>query len=183
MNQNTNKSIKKRNYNPLIWAISIIATVIILAINYLPRSASGAAIGIDLTILPLLNVILNGFALVFLVLALVMIKRKNIKAHRRFIFAAFLATILFLISYLTYHSLAGSTTFGGEGIIKTIYYFVLITHISLAIALLPLSLITLVNGLNMEVPKHKKIARWTMPIWLYVSLTGIVVYFMISPYY
>jgi len=79
--------------------------------------------------------------------------------------------------------MAGSTSFGGDGIMKMVYYFVLITHIILSTALLPLSLFTLAKGLNMQVEKHRKIARWTMPIWLYVSLTGVLVYLLISPYY
>ena len=79
--------------------------------------------------------------------------------------------------------MAGSTSFGGDGMLKVIYYFVLITHIILSTALLPLSLFTLAKGLNMQVEKHRKIARWTMPIWLYVSFTGVLVYLLISPYY
>src|SRR5699024_7798520 len=174
---------RQRNYNPLIWVLSIIAVVIILGTNYLPRSTTGTIAGIDLTILPLLNAIFHGIAFVLLLGALIMIKKKNIQAHRHFIYAAFDITILFLLSYLTYHAMAGSTSFGVDGIVKFIYYFILITHIILATALLPLSLITLGKGLNMEVAKHRKIARWTMPIWLYVSLTGVLVYLMISPYY
>jgi|SRR5690625_1171230 len=186
MNKETNLSSKdtqQRNYNPLIWTLSVVAVVIILGINYIPRSTTGTIAGMELTILPLLNAILNGFAFVFLVLALIMIKKKNIKAHRNFILAAFTATILFLVSYLTYHAMAGSTSFGGDGLMKMTYYFVLITHVILSTALLPLSLFTLAKGLNMQVAKHRKIARWTMPIWLYVSLTGVLVYLMISPYY
>jgi putative membrane protein len=186
MNKETNissENTKQRNYNPLIWSLSVIAVVIILGINYIPRSTTGTIAGMQLTVLPLLNAILNGFAFIFLVFALVMIKKKNIKAHRNFILAAFTATILFLISYLTYHAMAGSTSFGGEGMMKMTYYFVLITHVILSTALLPLSLFTLAKGLNMEVAKHRKIARWTMPIWLYVSFTGVLVYIMISPYY
>ncbi len=186
MSRETNissENMKQRNYNPLIWTLSVVAVVIILGINYIPRSTTGTIAGIELTVLPLLNAILNGIAFIFLVLALVMIKKKNIKAHRNFILAAFTATFLFLISYLTYHAMAGSTSFGGEGIMKMVYYFVLITHIILSTALLPLSLFTLAKGLNMQVAKHRKIARWTMPIWLYVSLTGVLVYLMISPYY
>ena len=179
----TTKDSKQRNYNPLIWVLSIVAVVIILGVNYIPRSTTGTIAGIDLTVLPLLNAILNGIAFLLLVGALIMIKKKNIKAHRRFIFGAFSATMLFLVSYLTYHAMAGSTSFGGEGIVKFTYYFILITHIILATILLPLSLITLGKGLNMQVAKHRKIARWTMPIWLYVSITGVLVYLMISPYY
>lgn len=178
-----NNNRKQRNYNPFIWVLSIIAVVIILGVNYIPRSTTGTILGFDLTVLPLLNAILNGVAFFLLIGALVMIKKKNIKAHQQFIYAAFSATFLFLISYLTYHAMAGSTSFGGTGIIKYVYYFILITHIVLATALLPLSLITLGRGLNMEVSKHRKIARWTMPIWLYVSVTGVLVYLLISPYY
>lgn len=175
--------VKKRNYNPLIWTLSVIAIVLILGINYIPRSTTGTIAGIDLKVLPLLNAIFNGIAFMMLIGALVMIKKKNIKAHSNFIYGAFAATVLFLVSYLTYHAMAGSTSFGGEGFITYVYYFVLISHIVLATALLPMALITLGKGLNMEVSKHRKIARWTMPIWLYVSLTGVIVYLMISPYY
>lgn len=181
-NGSNNKS-NERNYNPLIWTLSAVAVVVILGVNYIPRSTTGTIMGMDLTILPLINAILNGFAFIFLVCALRMIKKKNIKAHQRFIYAAFTATFLFLISYLTYHAMAGSTSFGGEGTVRFIYYFILLTHIILATSLLPLSLITLGRGLNMDVEKHRKIARWTMPIWLYVSVTGVLVYVMISPYY
>lgn len=179
----SNNNSVQRNYNLLIWALSVVAVVIILSVNYIPRSTTGTIFGMNLTVLPLLNAILNGLAFILLIFALIMIKRKNIKAHRRFIFAAFTATVLFLVSYLTYHAMAGSTAFGGEGFVQFIYYFILITHIILATALLPLSLITLGRGLNMKVEKHRKIARWTMPIWLYVSITGVVIYLMISPYY
>lgn len=177
------KNHKKRNYTPLIWVISIIAIAIILGINYLPRSLGEVDLGFDLTLLPLFNAIVNGIAFILLLLSLIMIKRKNIKAHRRFIYAAFGFTFVFLISYLTYHAFAASTSYGGSGMLMYIYYFILITHIVLAAAVLPLSLITLARGLNMEVEKHRKIARWTMPIWLYVSATGVLVYILISPYY
>jgi len=179
----TSKDKNQRNYSPLIWGLSVVAVIIILGTNYIPRSTTGTIGGVDLTVLPLLNAILNGIAFFLLIGALVAIKKKNIKVHRNFILAAFSATFLFLISYLTYHSMAGSTSYGGEGTLKYIYYFVLITHIILSTALLPLSLFTLAKGLNMQVEKHRKIARWTMPIWLYVSLTGVIVYLLISPYY
>lgn len=177
------KNVRQRNYSPLIWIVSIVSIIVILSLNYIPRSTTDTIFGIDLAILPLINAILNGIAFLFLIGALVTIMKGNIKAHRNFIFAAFSATLLFLITYLTYHSLAGSTSFGGEGFIKIVYYFILITHVFLAAILLPLSLFTLTRGLNMQVEKHKRIARWTMPIWLYVSITGVVVYLLIVPYY
>jgi putative membrane protein len=176
-------NIKQRNYNPLIWTITILAIITILGLNYIPRNTTGTIFGMDLAVLPLINAILNGISFIFLVCALVMIKKKNIKAHQRFIYAAFATTFLFLITYLTYHAMAGSTKFGATGVAASIYYIVLISHVILAAAILPLSLMTLARGLNMRVEKHRKIARWTMPIWLYVSITGVVVYLMISPYY
>lgn len=175
--------MKERNYTPAIWGLSILIVIIILGLNYLPRSTNNTIFGFDAAILPLLNAMFNGLAFLFLVGALIAIIKRNVDLHRKFIFAAFITTFLFLITYVTYHAIAGSTSFGGEGFIVFIYYFILITHIFLATALLPLALITLAHGLNNNVAKHRKIARFTMPIWLYVSVTGVVVYLMISPYY
>ncbi|MUV36800.1 uncharacterized protein JNUCC1_00604 [Lentibacillus sp. JNUCC-1] len=174
---------KQRNYTPLIWVLSIVIIAVILATNYLPRSTNGTIAGVDLTVLPLLNAVFNGITFCLLVGALIMIKKKNIKAHRNFILGAFGMTMLFFVTYLTYHAMAGSTSFGGDGFLKGIYYFVLVSHIILAAAIVPMSLITLGRGLNMKVEKHRKIARWTMPIWLYVAFTGVLVYVLISPYY
>ncbi|WP_217586207.1 DUF420 domain-containing protein [Lentibacillus saliphilus] len=174
---------KQRNYTPLIWGLSILIVAIILATNYIPRDMDGTIAGVSLTFLPLLNAVLNGVTFLLLLGALMMIKKKNIKAHQRLIYAAFGVTLVFFVSYLTYHMMAGSTSFGGEGVITYIYYTILISHIFLAAAVVPLALITLGHGVKMDVAKHKKIARWTMPIWLYVSLTGVIVYILISPYY
>src|SRR5699024_4909631 len=105
------------------------------------------------------------------------------KMHRNFIFAAFTTTFLFLITYLTYHYIAPSTSYGGDGILQKIYYFVLITHISLSPVVVALALFSLTLALTNKIDKHRKIARCTMRIWLYVSLTGVLVYILISPYY
>lgn len=182
MTNNINNGTQ-RNYNPLIWALSIIVVGVIIGTYFLPKSNDGTVLGIQLTVLPLMNAIFNTFTFLFLVGALLAIMKKNITVHRRFIVAAFVTTFLFCISYLTYHSMAESTHYGGEGFLKYVYYFMLITHIVLAAVIVPLALITLGRGLNMQVEKHRKIARWTMPLWLYVSLTGVLVYIMISPYY
>ncbi|MFZ3579171.1 DUF420 domain-containing protein [Virgibacillus sp. DJP39] len=181
--RNDTTNAKQRNYNPLIWILSILIVGIIFGTYLLPKSADNMVWGIELTVLPMLNSILNSFTFIFLLTALIMIKKKNIKLHRRFIVAAFVTTFLFFISYLTYHSMAESTSYGGDGALMYIYYFILITHIVLAAVIVPLALITLGRGLNMKVEKHRKIARWTMPLWLYVSFTGVLVYLMISPYY
>lgn len=164
-----------------IVTLTIIINAIIAILFFIPKYQGFSHL--DLTFLPMLNAVFNSFTTVFLITALYFIKKKNIRMHRRFVFAAFGSTALFLITYLTYHSLAPSTSFGGEGLIKIIYYFILITHIVLAAPTVFLALLTMVRGLNMQVEKHRKIARWTMPIWLYVSITGVLVYLMISPYY
>ncbi|CAM3525335.1 DUF420 domain-containing protein [Marinicrinis lubricantis] len=172
---------KYRNYTPWIVFLSIAINLIVAVLFFMPEYDGELAF--DVTIFPLLNAVFNSFTFVFLCSALYFIKLKNIKLHRRFIFSAFVTTALFLVSYVTYHYLTESTPYGGEGILRGIYFFVLITHILLAIAIVPLALISLSRGLQMKVEKHRKIARWTMPIWLYVSLTGVIVYLMISPYY
>ncbi|KGX88763.1 membrane protein [Pontibacillus halophilus JSM 076056 = DSM 19796] len=172
---------KEFNYVPWVIGLSIAINLIVTILFFMPEINSDTSF--DLTILPLLNAIFNSFTTVFLFAALFMILRKNVKWHKRFIFAAFSTTALFLVTYLSYHAMAPSTSYGGEGILQYIYYFILITHIILAIVIVPLALISLFRGLAMKVDKHRKIARWTMPLWLYVSITGVLVYIMISPYY
>lgn len=140
---------------------------------------------IDVMALPRLNAILNGLATVLLIVGFVMIRRGKWKAHRNVMLSAFGVSVVFLISYLTYHYLRGglSTPFGGEGVIKVIYYFILITHIALAAVVPVLAIITLNRGLRKRYPQHKKIARWTYPIWLYVSVTGVLVYLMLYEWF
>ncbi len=181
MSSNSELQTKQRNYTPWIVTLSILINLVVAVLFFMPKVDPAAEW--DLTILPLINAVLNSFTFIFLLVSLIMIKQKNIVLHRRFIYAAFTTTALFLITYLTYHSMAESTSYGGEGPLKYIYYFILITHIILAAAIVPLALTTLARGWNMQVEKHRKIARWTMPLWLYVSLSGVLVYLLISPYY
>ncbi len=103
--------------------------------------------------------------------------------HRTFVCLAFSFTALFLFSYLLYHFSTPSTRYGGEGILRGIYFFILLTHVFLAALIVPLALFTMASGLNNQINRHRKIAKWTMPIWLYVSFTGVLVYILISPYY
>lgn len=133
--------------------------------------------------LPKLNAIINGTCSVLLLLSLYFIKNKNIAVHKRLNITTFLLSSLFLVSYIIFHYFVKETTFGGTGTIKTIYYFILLTHIPLAAFVLPLVLLSFNNGLKMQVEKHRKLVRWTYPIWLYVTVTGVIVYLMISPYY
>lgn len=179
--EHVNSGFKKRNYKP---AIIIISTVLILAIGVLAGMPGYEDFdAFDVRILPLFNAIVNSFTFVFLLCALGAILKKNIRLHRRFIYAALVTTFLFLLSYVTYHFLSPSTSFGGEGWIAGVYYFILFSHIVLAAAIVPLVLTSIARAWNMENDRHRKIARWTMPIWLYVSATGVIVYLLISPYY
>ena len=180
-NEGYGKPFKKRNYKPAIIIISFILIGVIAMLGRMPGVEDFDAF--DVTILPLMNAIFNSFTFLFLVAALIAILKKNVTVHRRFIYAALSSTTLFLVTYVAFHYLAPSTPFGGEGFIKGFYYFILITHIVLAAAIVPLVLTSVARAWNMENARHRKIARWTMPIWLYVSLTGVLVYILISPYY
>jgi putative membrane protein len=173
--------MKQKNYAPLIWMLTIAINGLIATAYFLPKIDSLKVY--DLSRLPLLNAIFNGSTFIALLAALISIKRKKINAHRSFIFLAFLFTSLFLFSYLLYHFSTPSTSFGGTGMIKTIYFLILITHMFLAALIVPLALVTMSYGLTGNLSKHRKLAAWAMPIWLYVSLTGVIVYFLISPYY
>lgn len=172
---------KQKNYKPLIWTLTIAINLLVAIAFMLPSINSLKQY--DFSFLPRLNAILNSLSFISLLCALFAIKKKNIKRHKSFIFLALFWTGLFLISYLLYHFSTPSTPYGGAGILKGIYLFILLTHILLAAIIVPLVLISIGRGLNMEVESHRKIARWTMPLWLYVSLTGVIVYLMISPYY
>ena len=108
-----------------------------------------------------------------------MIRRGRIRAHRRFMLAAFSTSALFLVSYVIYHANVGSRPFQGQGPIRIVYYTILITHVVLAAAILPMALITLTHALRERFERHVPIARWTLPIWLYVSVTGVIVYLML----
>ncbi|WP_332693880.1 DUF420 domain-containing protein [Halalkalibacter lacteus] len=186
MNRQNNQSVlgqshRKRNYKPAIIIITILINGLVALLAGLPGVENFTAF--DVTILPMLNAIFNSFTFLFLIGALMAILKKNITVHRRFIYAAFITTTLFLVTYVAHHFLSASTPYGGTGLMAGLYYFILITHIILAAVIVPLALTSVARAWNMENKRHKKIARWTMPIWLYVSLTGVIVYIMISPYY
>ena len=129
--------------------------------------------------LPMLNAILNGIAATLLATGWVLIKRGRIAQHRACMLAAFGTSALFLVSYVIYHANVGSRPFGGQGPIRVVYFAILISHVVLAAAILPLSIVTLQRGLAARYDRHVRIARWTLPIWLYVSVTGFVVYLML----
>jgi uncharacterized membrane protein YozB (DUF420 family) len=133
----------------------------------------------DVHDLPALNAILNGAAAVLLVSGFVLIRSGRRRAHRRVMLAAFSVSILFLVSYLVYHAQVGSVRFTRTGAIRTVYFAILITHTLLAAAVPPLAIVTLSRALGGRFDRHRAIARWTLPVWLYVSVTGVAVYWML----
>lgn len=133
--------------------------------------------------LPLVNASLNAIATVLLIVGYVCIRQRRIAAHRAAMIAAFATSVLFLISYLIYHAHAGSRPFPGQGNIRVIYFVILISHIVLAATIPPLAGVTLWRAYRRRFDRHMKIARWTLPLWLYVSITGIVVYWMLYQLY
>ena len=133
--------------------------------------------------LPALNAILNGTSAVLLVCGYVLIRSGRDRAHKRFMLAALTSSALFLTSYVIYHANTGSRPFPGQGPIRVIYFAILITHVVLAAAIVPLALITATRGLRSQFDRHVRIARWTLPLWLYVSVTGVVIYLMLYRLY
>jgi uncharacterized membrane protein YozB (DUF420 family) len=134
---------------------------------------------IDAAQLPHLNAALNSLSAVFLTLGFFFIKDRNIRAHRAAMLAAVASSTLFLISYLVYHYQVGSVPFKGQGWIRIVYFTILLTHTVLAAAIVPLVLVTVIRALRARFDAHRRIARWTFPIWLYVSVTGVAVYWML----
>lgn len=178
INQNNNDKIFFRIV--VIVTIIVFAAVIILNRKVLP----GPDTMPDFTyLLPKINAFINGTCALLLMLSLYFIKRKNIKAHKTINIITFFLSSVFLVSYVTFHYLADETKFPAGNSLRGLYLFILITHIILAASVLPLILLSFYHGLKMNVAKHKKLVRWTYPIWLYVTISGVIVYLMISPYY
>jgi putative membrane protein len=138
---------------------------------------------VNISDLPALNATLNAIAAVFLTAGYLLIRRGKRVAHKRCMLAALTTSALFLTSYVIYHANAGSRPFPGEGAVRVIYFAVLLTHVPLAAAILPLALTTTVRGLRGQFDRHTRIARWTLPLWLYVSVTGVVIYVMLYWFY
>jgi uncharacterized membrane protein YozB (DUF420 family) len=138
---------------------------------------------IDYSQLPALNAFLNGLSAIFLTIGYVLIRCRDMRRHRACMLAAFVTSALFLTSYLIYHAHVGSVPFPGQGPIRFVYFAILITHVILAAAILPLALVTLSRALSSRFDRHRRIARVTLPLWLYVSVTGVVIYLMVYRLY
>jgi putative membrane protein len=134
---------------------------------------------LDIHTLPAVNATLNGISGVLLIAGYLLMRARRIELHRRVMTAAFATSSLFLICYLVYHANVGSVRFTRPGFVRQLYFTILITHVTLAAAVLPLAIITLSRGLKARYPQHRRIARWTFPIWLYVSVTGVLVYVLL----
>jgi len=135
--------------------------------------------GFSVHTLPAVNATLNAISGVLLLAGYTMIRTGRIAAHRRFMIAAFTTSSLFLICYVVYHAQVGSVRFTRQGIVRPIYFTILISHVTLAAAVLPLAIVTLSRGLKARFERHRVVARWTFPIWLYVSITGVLVYVLL----
>lgn len=165
--------------NRLIFTVSAILVAAVAVLYITPKLEAGPA----LDFLPALNATINGTVSVLLIAGFLLIRQKRIETHRKVMTASILLSVLFLVSYVLYHSTHDSTPYGGEGMLKYIYFFILISHILLAIVIVPLVLISFTRALSARYDRHRKIARITLPLWLYVSISGVIVYLMISPYY
>lgn len=169
-------SVEKR-YKRIIIALSIIIPLAV-AVLFEVRIE-----GVDLGFLPSIYATINGFTAALLIAALVAIKNGKIDLHKKLMTTCLALSAMFLVMYVLYHMTSESTPYGGEGTIRYVYYVILITHIVLSVAVVPLVLFTYLRALLGQFDKHRKLARITFPVWLYVAITGVVVYFMISPYY
>jgi putative membrane protein len=165
----------------LIVALSIIIPIAVFVLMILPEEYRLS--GLDVSSLPLFHAILNGSTAVFLLMGLYFVKNKNLKLHKTSMLSAFALSCIFLVSYVIYHYSKESSTYGGEGVIRSVYFFILISHILLAVSVVPLALFAIFRGLTNNIEKHKRIVRFTFPIWLYVSITGVLVYLFMMPYY
>ena len=172
-----NRSLTNRT---MIIIVSIAIPIVVAILYLIPKNFD---VGEEIYILPKLNALINGTTSFILILAYAAIRKGNRERHKQLMITALILSVLFLLSYVSYHSLAESTHYGGEGWMKPLYFFILITHIILAAGIVPLVLISFSRALSEKYDKHKKIARITLPLWLYVTLTGVIVYLMISPYY
>lgn len=177
MTEQQNNKTKK-----IIIVVSIIVPVLVAFLNW-GLSKNEINVSFDLTIFPKINAIINFTVSILLILGLYFIKTKKDKEHKIVMVSAFSLSILFLFSYVIYHSLAKSAHFEGEDLITYIYYFILISHIILAAVVMPFILYTFYFALTNQLKNHRKIAKYTWFVWFYVSITGVIVYLMISPYY
>ena len=177
-----NTTTLEKKYNKWITVVSVLIPIVVAILFGIKLKDFGIDVK-PLSFLPPIYATINGLTAVVLVAAVISIKKGNRKLHERLMTFAIALSVLFLVMYVAYHMTADSTPFGGEGVIRYVYFFILISHIILSIAIIPMVLITYVRALAESFDRHKKIAKITFPLWLYVAVTGVIVYLMIAPYY
>ncbi len=173
----------KKNDSKAKTFIYVVSAVVFAAVVILNRIQLQVSLPFDPHVFATANAVINSLVAVLLLAGLVTAKQKNYALHKKIMLAAILLSVLFLLSYIAHHLFAGETKFGGEGTIRLIYYVILFTHIPLAGIILPFILFTAYRALIGEYEAHRKLTRITWPIWMYVAVTGVIVYWMISPYY
>lgn len=172
------KSSTALRYKKAIIAVSILIPVVVAVLFRIRLE------GVQpLTFLPPIYAAINGYTALILLIALWAIKQRKITLHEQLMKTAIGLSLAFLVMYVIYHLTSDPTPYGGEGSMKTLYYFILISHILLSVAIIPLVLISYVRAISQQFTAHRKIARITFPIWLYITITGVIIYLMISPYY
>ena len=164
----------------IIWLLSIVVFLVVVSLKYIHVNAD---LGFNPHVFATVNAFLNGSVALLLVAALIAVKQKNYTLHKRSMLSAMVLSSLFLVSYIAHHVLTGDTEYPKDAPLRAFYFAVLITHIILAAVILPFILFTTYRGLTADFQAHKKIARITWPIWFYVAVSGVIVYWMISPYY
>jgi putative membrane protein len=172
-----------KNDKRAYWLIGIFSLVVFAVVLVLGKVQYKADLGFDIHIFAKINAVINSLVAVCLAAALAAVKNNRYLLHKRLMMTALVLSVLFLVFYIAHHLLAGETKFGGIGIIRLVYFIILVTHIFLAAIILPFILLTAYRALTADYAKHKKIARYTWPLWFYVAVTGPVVYLLISPYY
>lgn len=168
---------------PLIVIISIVIPIAVAGLFLLPEDWKLQIGSANVRSLPFFHAVLNGSTAVLLVIGLFFIKNKNVQWHRYVMLGAFALSAVFLISYVVSHISNPDAKFGGEGWVRPLYFFILISHIVLSIPVLPLAMFAIYRGLTGEIQKHKAVVKYTYPIWLYVAITGVLVYLFMAPYY
>lgn len=165
------------------WLIGIASVTVFVAVAVLSKVKLAINLGFNVHIFATVNAYINAVVSILLVTALIAVRQKKYVLHKNIMLTAIILSSVFLVSYICHHLLAAETKFGGQDALKYVYYFILATHIILAAIILPFILFTAYRALTGEWLMHKKIARYTWPLWLYVSTTGVLVYVLISPYY
>ena len=173
----------KKNDKQAKLLILTVSFVVFAVVASLAKIKVDVDLGFDVHLLAKCNAIINSCVSVLLIAGLITVRKRQFERHKIIMLTAMVLSVLFLVCYIAYHLFTGDTTYGGTGVIRYVYLFILITHIILAAVILPFILFTAYRSLIGEYDKHKKLARYTWPLWLYVSVTGVVVYLMISPYY